>query len=313
MRMTQTYRTPQESRIERLFMSVNVASMVAILLYGVFYAGYLLTHDEILDAIEGAVGLGDFVALQGALEAVTQGILGSDGWVSVAIGLGMLFLSSLFILNTGGIVFSVFIHRSFTAGGTPTVKWWRLSISRFYLTVRLLLFIALYKTTGLAGFSILRVYFPESPVLNLAFFFSSALSLGTFIVLASVIKVVVYETARYETMVESNRTRISVSLREYIDRWKNEMILLEEGLFSDDLGYVKAKLEDSTRDMKSDIRLLERSRADLERIASPKDIIRKLLLAFIGVVVIQMVADIILYVGWGQVLDYVIGWLGRWL
>jgi hypothetical protein len=189
------------------------------------------------------------------------------------------------------------------------VKWWRLSLSRFYLTIRLLFFIALYKTTGLAGFSILRVYFPDNPVLNVAFFFNSALSLGTFIVLASVIKVVVYEVAKYETMVESNRTRISASLKEYMDRWKNEMIIVEEALFSEDLGYVRAKLEDSTRDMKSDIRLLERARSDLERIASPRAIIHKLLLTFVGVVMIQMVADIILYIGWGKVLDYMMGWL----
>ncbi|NWF96467.1 MAG: hypothetical protein HXY34_10045 [Candidatus Thorarchaeota archaeon] len=307
--MTLTHRTKQDTLIERLFLSVNVASIVAILTWGVFYAGYLLTNEAILQSILDALANWDFLAFQAAIESVTSGIISSDGWVSVAIGLGLLFMSILFVLNTGGIVFSVFIHRSFSAGGTPTLRWWRLSISRLYLTVRLVFFIALYKASSATGFDILLKRFPDNTVLNLSFFFSSALSLGTIIVLASVIKVVVYELARYETMIESNRTRISRALKEYLDRWRNQMILIEEALFSDDVGYVRAKLEDATRDMKSDVRLLERSRSDLDRIASPQEIIRKLLLTFIGVVIIQMAADIVLYVGWGRVLDLIMGWI----
>ncbi|MHA1937201.1 MAG: hypothetical protein ACW97O_03225, partial [Candidatus Thorarchaeota archaeon] len=190
-----------------------------------------------------------------------------------------------------------------------TVSWWRLSLARLSLTIRLLFFIALYKLSGLAGFSILQEFFPGSPVLNLGFFISSALSFGTFVVLASVIKVVVYEVSRYETMVEANRARIAGSLTEYMTRWRNEMILVEEALLSRDPGYVRAKLEDATRDMKSDIRLLERSRSDLSRIASPRGIIKKLLTTFLGVVVIQIITDVVLYIGWGTVLEYILGWI----
>lgn len=307
--MATTHRSAQDSRIEYLFMSVNVGSIVAIALYGVFYFGYLLTHAELMDAIQLAIADWDFIALQAALEAVADGVMGVSGWVRVAFGLGLLLMSVMFILNTGGIIFSVFIHKSFSAGGTPTVSWWRLSLSRLSLTVRLLFFIALYKLSGLSGFSILQEFFPDNPVLNLGFFVSSALSLGTFVVLASVIKVVVYEVGRYETMVEANRERIAGSLTEYMTRWRDEMILVEEALLSRDPGYVRAKLEDATRDMKSDIRLLERSKSDLARIASPRGIIKKLLTAFLGVVIIQIITDVILYIGWGTVLEYILGWI----
>jgi hypothetical protein len=307
--MDATHRTAHDSRIENLFMSVNVGSIVAIALYGVFYFGYLLTHAELIEEIQQAFTDWDFIALQSALEAVADGVMGVSGWVRVAFGLGLLVMSLMFILNTGGIIFSVFIHRSFSAGGTPTVSWWRLSLARLSLTIRLLFFIALYKLSGLAGFSILQEFFPSSPVLNLGFFISSALSFGTFVVLASVIKVVVYEVGRYETMVEANRTRIAGSLTEYMTRWRNEMILVEEALLSRDPGYVRAKLEDATRDMKSDIRLLERSRSDLSRIASPRGIIKKLLTTFLGVVVIQIITDVVLYIGWGTVLEYILGWI----
>jgi hypothetical protein len=307
--MVTTHRTAHDSHIENLFMSVNVGSIVAIALYGVFYFGYLLTHNELIQQIEQAFADWDFIALQSALEAVADGVMGVSGWVRVAFGLGLLVMSLMFILNTGGIIFSVFIHKSFSAGGTPTVSWWRLSLARLSLTIRLLFFIALYKLSGLAGFSILQEFFPESPVLNLGFFISSALSFGTFVVLASVIKVVVYEIGRYETMVEANRIRIAGSLTEYMTRWRNEMILVEEALLSRDPGYVRAKLEDATRDMKSDIRLLERSRSDLSRIASPRGIIKKLLTTFLGVVVIQIITDVVLYIGWGTVLEYILGWI----
>ncbi len=304
-----THRTRGDSRLESLFMSVNVASIVAIGLYGVFFVGYLLTHDVLMQAIQDALRDGDFIALQHALEQVGAGVMGLTGWVRLALGLGLLLMSLLFILNTGGIIFSVFIHKSFSAGGTPTVSYWRLSVSRTLLTIRLLFFIALYKSTGLTGFSILQE-FSDSPLLDIGFFFSSALNLGTLIVLVSVVKVVVYEVGRYETMVEANRLRISKALTEYLDRWKNDMILLEEGLFSDDPGYVKAKLEDATRTMKSDVTLLERSRYDLARISSPRGIIRKLLLAFIGVIFMQIALDVILFVGWGTILEYITGFIG---
>ncbi|MEM2142924.1 MAG: hypothetical protein QXS20_10650 [Candidatus Thorarchaeota archaeon] len=308
--MTYAYGTPREGRVERLFMSVNVASIVTIILLGVFYLGYLLLHEDVAESIRSAIVRWDFVALQEALEAVTTAILTSDGWVAVTIGLSLLLMSFLFIVNTAGIVFSVFIHRPFSAGGEPTVRWWRLSLSRLYLTLRLLVFIALYKTTGLAGFSIMQNYFPNNPILNMTFFFSSALSLGTLIVLASVVKVVVYEISRYETMVESNRLRVSSALREYMNRWRDSILVLEEARFKDDLGYITAKLEDATRDLKSDFRLLERSRSDLERISSPRGIMKRLFITFVGVVIIQMVADVVLYLGWGNVLNYFLGWLG---
>ncbi len=309
--MTPTRLTMHESRLEKIFMSVNAASIVAILLFGVFYLSFIITHEGLFQEIQDALSNWDFVKLQTVLDAVFRGVMGADGWVRVAIGMGMLFLSFLFILNTAGIVFSVFIHRPFTAGGTPTIKWWRLSISRAYLTLRLLLFIALYKTTGLTGFSILQDYFPDNPILNVAFFFNSALSLGTLVVLASVIKVVVYEISRYESLIESNRQSVVDALREYAHKWRNEMILLDEAICSrsHEYGYVKAKLEDATRAMKADIRLVERSMNDLERIASPKDIIRKLFLAFIVVVIMQIIADIVLYIGWGTVLEYFMGWI----
>ena len=229
------------------------------------------------------------------------------GWVRLTIGLGLVLMSFFFIVNTGGIVFSVFVHRSFSAGGTPTVRWWRLSISRASITVRLLFFIALYRISGIQGFLIIEEFFPNNPVLSVAFFLNSALSLGTLIVLASVIKVVVYETARYETLVEENRERISESLEEYLKRSDNDMILLEEARFSNDLGYVKAKLEDATRDMSSHRHLVESSFHDLQRLSSPNEIIRKLFFAFIGVIFMQILTDAILYVGWGTILDLVFG------
>jgi hypothetical protein len=304
--MTQTHRTTSDSRIERLFMSVNVASVVAIGLFSIFFIGYMITHEEIIEEIQTALSSWDFIALQAAFEHMTEGILGAEGWIRATIGLGLLLLSVIFILNVGGIIFGVFIHRPFTAGGTPTISWWRMSFSRFFLTVRLLFFISLYKITGVAGFEIMQEYF-DSPVLNIGFFLSGALSLGTLIVLASVIKIVVYEVGRYETLVESNRTKIAKSLQEYLDRFRNEMILLDEALLSESNGYMKAKLEDATRNMRSDVRLLERSKSDLAQIASPRGIIRKLLTAFIGVVLIQLVTDIILYIGWGTVLEFITG------
>ncbi|MGY5875364.1 MAG: hypothetical protein RTU30_06440 [Candidatus Thorarchaeota archaeon] len=305
--MTQTHRTSQDSRIEHLFVSVSAASIAVILLFSVFYIGYLLTHPELIQNIQQALTEWDFIALQISIDSVAAGVFSDDGWFQVAFGLGLILLSFIFILNVGGVIFSVFIHRSFSAGGTPTIAWWRMSLSRFYLSLRLMFWIALYKTTGLAGFSILQQHYSGNPVLELGFFLSSALSLGTLIVLASVIKVVVYEVSRYETLVETNRTRVSDALGTYTSRWKNEMILVEEALFSNDLGYVKAKLEDATRDMKSDIRLLERARSDLARISSPRGIIRKLLFAFIGVVLIQILTDVILFVGWGTVLEFLTG------
>ncbi|NHJ13648.1 MAG: hypothetical protein EAX95_08225 [Candidatus Thorarchaeota archaeon] len=289
-------------------MSVNVASVAAICLYGVFYVGYLLAHPVLIQAIQDALQGADFIALQHTLEEIGTGVLGLTGWVRLALGLGLLLMSFLFILNTGGIIFSVFVHKSFSAGGTPTVSWWRLSLSRALLTVRLLFYVTLYKVTGLTSFSILQEY-SQSPLLDIGFFFSSALSLGTLIVLASVVKVVVYEVGRYETMVEANRLRIAKSLTEYLDRWKNDMILLEEGMFSNDSGYVKAKLEDATRTMKADVRLLERSQYDLERISSPRGIIRKLLTAFVGVVLMQILTDVVLYIGWGTILEYLTGFI----
>ena len=161
-----THRTKSDSRIESLFMSVNVASIAALGLYGVFFVGYLLTHDTLMQAIQDAIQDADFIALQHAIEQVGAGVLGLTGWVRLALGLGLLLMSLLFILNTGGIIFSVFIHKSFSAGGTPTVSWWRLSLSRTSLTIRLLFFIALYKSTGLTGFSILQEFF-DSPILDI--------------------------------------------------------------------------------------------------------------------------------------------------
>ncbi|MFW9908219.1 MAG: hypothetical protein ACFFEF_06560 [Candidatus Thorarchaeota archaeon] len=301
-----------DSRIETFFLAANVASIVAVVSFGVFYLGYILTHDAVFSAIQEAILHLEFQELQSAFDIVTAGILGTNGWVRLAIGLGLVMMSFFFIVNTGGIVFSVFIHRSFSAGGTPTVRWWRLSISRMYLTLRLLFFIALYRISGYQGFQIIQEYFPGHPVLNVAFFLNSALSLGTLIVLASVIKVVVYEIARYETLVEENRGRISDSLDEYLKRSDNDMILLEEAMFSDDIGYVKAKLEDATRDMGTHRHLVESSFHDLQRLSSPITIIRKVLFAFIGVIFMQLLTDVVLYVGWGTILDLIFGFLRMW-
>ena len=110
--MVTTHRTAHDSRIENLFMSVNVGSIVAIALYGVFFFGYLLTHNELMQQIEQALLDWDFIALQSALEAVADGVMGVTGWVREAFALGLLLMSLMFILNTGGIIFSVFIHKS---------------------------------------------------------------------------------------------------------------------------------------------------------------------------------------------------------
>jgi hypothetical protein len=88
------------------------------------------------------------------------------------------------------------------------------------------------------------------------------------------------------------------------------MILLREAMFSDDIGYVKAKLEDATRDMSAHRHLVESSFHDLQRLSSPNVIIRKVLFAFIGVIIMQMLTDAILHIGWGTVLNFVFGTLG---
>lgn len=292
-------------------MTANIASIVAVVSYGVFYVGYVLTHDELLQAILDSVFNMEFMDLQAALEAVAGGVMNVQGWVRLALGLGMILLSIFFIINTGGIVFSVFIHKSFSAGGTPTVSWLRLSISRTYLTMRLLFFIALYRVSGYQGFTIVQEFFPNNPILNVGFFLNSALSLGTLVVLLSVIKVVVYETGRYETLVEENRGRISNALREYLDRWEDDMILLEEAMLSQERGYVRAKLEDATRDMSSNKHLVESSLSDLQRLSSPNVIIRKVTFAFIGVVIMQIIVDLVMYTGWGIILDFIIGLFSR--
>ncbi|MDF1538374.1 MAG: hypothetical protein P1Q69_05685 [Candidatus Thorarchaeota archaeon] len=303
----ESHRSKYDSRLEGFFLAANVASIVAVVSFGIFYLGYILTHDSIIDSIQQAILQVEFQELQLVFDAITLGIMNTVGWIRLAMGLGLVLMSFFFIANTGGIVFSVFIHRSFSAGGTPTVRWWRLSISRTYLTARLLFFIALYRIAGQQGFQIIEEFFPSNPVLSVAFFLNSALSLGTLIVLASVIKVVVYETARYETLVEENRERISDSLEEYLSRWDNDMILLEEARFSNDIGYVKAKLEDATRDMSSHRHLVESSFHDLQRLSSPNVIIRKVLFAFIGVIFMQIITDAILYIGWGTILDFIFG------
>jgi hypothetical protein len=92
---------------------------------------------------------------------------------------------------------------------------------------------------------------------------------------------------------------------EYLSRWDNDMILLREAMFSDDVGYVKAKLEDATRDMSAHRHLVESSFHDLQRLSSPNVIIRKVLWAFIGVIIMQLLTDAILYVGWGTILDLI--------
>ena len=303
--------TRRGSRLEDFFLAANVASIVAVLLFGVFYVGYLLTHETYLNAIQEAIIHGEFRELQRAFEVVTEGILSVSGWVRLGIGLGLILMSFFFIVNTGGIVFSVFIHKSFSAGGTPTIRWWRMSLSKFWLSIRLLFFIALYKLCGLQGFDIVQEFFPNNPILNVGFFLNSALSLGTLIVLSGVIKVVVYETARYETLVEENRMRVSDALEEYLERWDNDMILLKEAMLSnDENGYVRAKLEDATRNMTSNRHLVERSFHDLRRLSSPNVIIKKVLIAFIGVIFIQIITDIIFFVGWGTILDFLFGFLG---
>ncbi|MFW9978779.1 MAG: hypothetical protein ACFFEJ_11920 [Candidatus Thorarchaeota archaeon] len=303
--------TRRGSRLEDFFLAANVASIVAVLLFGVFYVGYLWTHESYLNAIQQAIMQGEFTDLQRAFEAVTAGILGVTGWVRLGIGLGLILMSFFFIVNTGGIVFSVFIHKSFSAGGTPTIRWWRMSLSKVWLSIRLLFFIALYKIAGMQGFIIVQEFFPDNPILNVGFFLNSALSLGTLIVLTGVIKVVVYETARYETLVEENRQRVSDALEEYLERMDNDMILLKEAMLTrEENGYVRAKLEDATRNMTTNRHLVERSFHDLKRLSSPNVIIQKVLITFIGVVLIQIATDIIFFVGWGTILDLFFGYLG---
>ncbi len=310
--MSSSKRTSRRgSLIEDFFLAANVASVVTVLVFGVFYVGFLLTHETYLNAIQNAIINVEFKELQQAIEAVTAGILGVTGWVRLGIGLGLILMSFFFIVNTGGIVFSVFIHQSFSAGGTPTVRWWRMSLSKFWLSLRLIFFIALYKVTGIQGFSMVQEFLPNNPILNVGFFLNSALSLGTLIVLTGVIKVVVYETARYETLVEENRSRVSDALEEYLQRMDDDMILLEEAMLShDENGYVRAKLEDATRNMKANRHLVERSYHDLRRLSSPNVIIQKIFFTFIGVIIIQVFTDILFFIGWGTILDTIIRFIG---
>ncbi len=304
-----SHRTHNDSRLENIFISVNAASIVAILLYGIFFIGYMLANPDLISALQAAINNGDVASLQQTLETIDAGVMSVTGWVRLALGLGLFFLSFLFMVNIGGMIFSVFVHRPFTAGGPVTRSFLRLSISRFYLSMKLLLFIALYKAAGLRGLMIIREFFPGNPLLGVSFFLNGVLNLSTLIVLASVIKVVVYEVRRYEVLMEQNRQHVLESLDEFIRRWKNNSIILEEGRFSKDPGYVRAKLEDATRDMRTDLRLLESAKSNLIQLATPSNIIRKLLLTFIGIVVLQMLTDAIFYIGWGNVLSFIIGLL----
>ncbi len=304
-----SHRSHNDIRLETVFVSVNAASIAAILLYGMFFLGYLLSNPDMITTIQTAIANRDFIAFQRSLEAVDEGVMSVTGWVRLALGLGLLFLSVLFMINIGGTIFAVFIHRPFSAGGSPTRNQIRLSLSRLYLSLKLLLFIALYKAAGLRGLVIIREFFPNSPLLDFTFFINSVLNLGTLIVLASVIKVVVYEVRRYEVLVDQNRQSVLDSLNEFIKRWKNSSIILEEGRFSQDPGYVRAKLEDATRDMTADLKLLEAAKSDLVKLATPSNIIRKLMLTFVGVIILQIVTDIVLYIGWGTVLSFIIGLL----
>ena len=105
--------------------------------------------------------------------------------------------------------------------------------------------------------------------------------------------------------------RVSDAFEEYLERWDNDMILLKEAMLSnDENGYVRAKLEDATRNMTSNRHLVERSFHDLRRLSSPNVIIKKVLIAFIGVIFIQIITDIIFFVGWGTILDFLFGFLG---
>ncbi|MHA1770600.1 MAG: hypothetical protein ACTSYL_06175 [Candidatus Thorarchaeota archaeon] len=304
-----SHRTQNDSRLETIFISVNAASFVAILLYGIFFIGYLLSNPNLITTIQTAIANRDVATLQQALELIDAGVMSVTGWVRLALGLGFLFLSFLFMVNIGGTIFSVFVHRPFTAGGPVTRSFLRQSLSRGYLSLKLLLFIALYKAAGLRGLAIIREFFPGSSLLGVSFFLNSVLNLSTLIVLASVIKVVVYEVRRYEVLVEKNRQSVLESLDEFIRRWKNSSIILEEGRFSQDSGYVRAKLEDATRDMRTDLRLLEAAKSNLIKLATPSDIIKKLMLTFVGIVVLQMLTDAVLYIGWSTVLGFIIGLL----
>ncbi len=297
-----------ERWLDTFFLSVSAASFTVIVVYGFFFAGYLLTDQALMDRLFAAVWQRDFITVQEIVEQIDEGVMSVEGWVRLALGLALLLVSFLFMLNIGGTIYSVFVHRPFKVGDDKATRsYLRQALSRLYLTLKLTLFIALYKATGLRGLTIVQEFFPGSPLLKVPFFLSNVLNLSTLIILASIIKVVVYEVRRYEDMVEHNRLDILAAIDEFLRRWKNSSIVLEEGLLSDEAGYIKAKLEDATRDMRQNLRLLEAARGDLNELATPSPIIRKLVLTFVGVVILQFFTDFILYVGWGTVLSFVIG------
>ncbi len=303
------YGTANDSRLRSFFRSVFAASLAAVLLYGMFFAAYLHSRPDLVDALWRAATEHDFVTMQHVLETVDDGVMSVTGWVRLALGLALFAVSVLFMLNIGGTIFGVFIDKPFSAGGTVSRSWLRLSLSRLYLTLKLLLFIALYKAAGLRGLTIIREFFSQSPIVGITFFLSSVLNLGTLIVLASVIKVVVYELNKYELLVEQKRHRVLSAMEDFSRRWKNAMIMLEEGRLSDDPGYIKAKLEDAMRNLRKNIRLLESAQGELNRLASPEPIIKRLMVTFAGVIALQVAMDFILYVGWGTVLTFVFGLL----
>ncbi len=304
------HRTPTDDRLEKFFLAAHIGSIVSVLSYSVFFLGYLLTHEELTAAIFDALYSFDFIAMQHAIEAVALGVLQVTGWIRLALGLGLVLMSFFFILNTAGIIFSVFIRKSFSAGGEPTVSWYRMSVSRLYLTIKLLFFVALYRISGYQGFSILQEFFPNNIILSAGFFLSSATSFGTMIVLISVIKVVVYETRKYEYMIEENRARVSQTLRKYLVMWSNNVAILKDALKAKSLPYSVAKLEIAIPELETQIKLIDEAISDLKRMSTPNKIIKKVMFAFIGVVIMQVITDVVLNLGWGVILDFIFGWLG---
>lgn len=292
--------------IERLFSTINIASAVIIVVFGVIYFAFLLTHAVYIDNIYTAIYTIDFIHLQATLETAFTNMITISGWIQVAIGMLLIVASAIFILNTARIIFSVFINKPFSAGGSATVNWIRFSVGKGYLTVKLFVFISLYKMSGMAGFEILQDFFPGNTVLNTNFFLASNIPFGTIVIVSSVAYVAVYEIKRFSDIIEEKWNRGTGHITVYNMRHEKNLKRLNEAYKSTDPGYKNAKIEDAVRDMNDDRKLLTLAEGELSQLASPRKMMQNLMLTCIGTIIIQIVTDMLGKIGWGTILDAII-------
>ena len=296
-------------RLKQFFRAVNIAAMVMFVTYSLFFISYALTHMELIQQITVALANFDFIGLQQAVEAIASGVLSVTGWVRLAIGFGLVLLSFLFIINTAGIVFLVFVKKAFSAGGTPTKSSVRRFLSNSFVDLRLLFFIALYKITGLQGFAILQEFFQNNLIASVGFFLSSATSFGSLVVLFSVIKLVVYETYKFEYIMNQNKDKVIDRIEAVLAMWKRNSGYLDAITEADNTEFSKGLLTVVIPTFKDGIDQLERAKSELEHISEPSGIITSVRNRFIAIIIMQVLTDIVFAVGWGTILQYLLGWI----